>query len=145
MRPCKRCISRGLECRTSLESSSDKCAECVRVSHPCSLVVTPREFAAVDSQLEKVESDLQLAREAKRRARLLEQEARDRISRLKAHRQKLLEKKGEMVSRELQNIEELEADEALAALGPLPQSPTSFSQVSFGSLSRTSPVPTSSS
>jgi hypothetical protein len=56
MRSCDRCSSRGIECRTSLRS--DKCGECIRVSHPYSLVVTPQEFAAVDTKLEKLESEL---------------------------------------------------------------------------------------
>jgi hypothetical protein len=38
MRACQRYTSQGLECRKS--PSSDKYNECVRVSHPCSLVVT---------------------------------------------------------------------------------------------------------
>ena len=45
---------------------------------------------------------------------------------MKTRRQKLLEKKGELINRELRNIEELEVDEALAALRPLPTSPTGF-------------------
>jgi hypothetical protein len=62
----------------------------------------------------------------------------------------------ELSNREEQNILDLEIDEALAeALNPeLPCSspapgvspgPAGFSQVSFGSLSRTSPVPADSS
>ena len=136
MRPCDRCQSRGLECRTSLWS--DKCGEYIRVSHPWSLVVTPQQFAALDAQLEKIDAELHRAREAKL-------EARSRARRLKAQRQKLLEKRSEMTNRELRNIEELEVDEMLAELQPLPTSPTGFSQVSFGSLDRTSLVLTGSS
>jgi hypothetical protein len=123
MRPYKRCISRGLEYRTSLKSDSHKYGECVRVFHPYSLVMTPQEFAAVDSQLEKLKSEIQWARKAKREAREREQESRGRLVRLKAQRQKLLKRKGEMVSRELRNIEELKVNEMLAELRPLSLSP----------------------
>jgi hypothetical protein len=92
MRPCARCVSRGLECRTAVESESDKCGECMRVSPPCSLVVTPQEFALVNSQLAKLESELA-------RARVAKEEAKDRTWRLKSQRQKILERKGEMVDR----------------------------------------------
>jgi hypothetical protein len=62
----------------------------------------------------------------------------------------------ELGDREKQNILDLEMDKALtAALDPelphsvpapgVPPSPAGFSQMSFGSLDRTSPVPTSSS
>jgi hypothetical protein len=127
MRPYTRYINRGLECRTSLESESDKCGECIRVSQPYSLIVTPQEFASLDSQLAKLDAKIQRAREAKRKAREREQESRGRLARLKTQRQKLLERKGEMISRELRNIKELKIDEALASLRPLPSSPTGFS------------------
>ena len=42
MRPYNRCISRGVEYRTSIRS--DKYGEYIRVSHSYSLVVTPQEF-----------------------------------------------------------------------------------------------------
>jgi hypothetical protein len=47
MRPYKRYISRGLECRKSL--LSEKCSECIRVSHSCSLIVTVAEFDSVEA------------------------------------------------------------------------------------------------
>ena len=125
MRPCDRYSSRGLEYRTSLRS--DKCGECIRVSHPYSLVVTPQQFAAVNDQLEQLEVALRQAREAKHEAREKKQEARSRTRRLKAQRQKLLEKRSEIANRELRNIEELEVDEMLTELRPLPTSPTGFS------------------
>jgi hypothetical protein len=67
--PYTRYINRGLEYRTSLESESDKCGEYIRVSQPCSLVVTPQEFASLDSQLAKLDAEIQRAREVKREAR----------------------------------------------------------------------------
>jgi hypothetical protein len=146
MRPCKRCTSRGLECRTSL--LSEKCGECIRVSQPCSLVVTAAEFDSVESQLRKVEEEMQRAREIKL-------EARNKLAKLKKRRQSLLETKGELVNRELQNIEELEADERMieGQLDPtsgIPAfslgSPTGLSQVSFSALlSRNTPELQSSS
>ena len=92
----------------------------------------------MNSRLAKTEAELRAAQEAKR-------EAKARVWRLKAQRQKLFEEQGRLTAREMRNIEELEVDEALAQLEPLPSSPTGFSQVSFGSLGRTSPMPTSSS
>jgi hypothetical protein len=67
MRPYDRCSSRGLEYRKSL--SANKYGECIRVSYPYSLIVTPQEFALVNSRLAKIEADLREAREAKYKAR----------------------------------------------------------------------------
>ena len=89
----------------------------------------------MNSRLAKTEAELRAAQEAKR-------EAKARVWRLKAQRQKLFEEQGRLAAREMRNIEELEVDEALAQLEPLPSSPIGFSQVSFGSLGRTSLVPT---
>jgi hypothetical protein len=69
MRPYIWYINRGLEYRTSLESESDKCGEYIRVSQSYSLVVTPQEFTALDSQLAKLDAEIQRARGAKREAR----------------------------------------------------------------------------
>ena len=117
MRSCDRCQSRGLEYRTSLRS--DKYGECIRVSHPYSLIIPPQQFAALDAQLEKIDAELHRTREAKL-------EARSRARRLKTQRQKLLEKRSEITNRKLRNIKELEVDEILAELQPLLTSPTSF-------------------
>jgi hypothetical protein len=111
MRPCQRCVSRGLECRKA--SSSEKCAECIRISQPCSLSVSAAAFDSLDADLDSLEKEIQRAREQK-------QEARSKLLHLKSRRQQLLERKGEMVNRELRNIEELEVDEMLAQLEPLP-------------------------
>jgi hypothetical protein len=76
--------------------------------------------------LEKIDAELHRAREAKL-------EARTRARHLKAQRQKLLEKRSEIVNREVRNIKELEVDEMLAELEPLP--PLDFKPalgVSFG-------------
>lgn len=117
MRPYNRYLSHGLEYRKSL--SSNKCGEYIRISQPYSLVVTPREFASVNSQLTRVKADLRRAREAKLKAKA-------KTRRLKAQRQALLKRQDELTTRKLRNIKELEVNEALADLGPAPLSPTSF-------------------
>jgi hypothetical protein len=62
------------------------------VFYPCSLVVTPQEFAAVNSQLAKVDLELQRALEAKHETLTRLVEIRDRRRRLKGQKQKLLKK-----------------------------------------------------
>jgi hypothetical protein len=79
-----RCSSRELECRKSL--SSDKYGEYIRVSHPYSLVITPQEFAAVNSQLAKINSELQRALEANHKTLIRLYKIRDRRRRLKGQR-----------------------------------------------------------
>jgi hypothetical protein len=71
--------------------------------------------------------------------------AETKAHRLRKQRRALLKKLKALGDREEQNIEEMEADEALATVSvpepvPDPRSPTVLSQASFGSLSRTSPV-----
>jgi hypothetical protein len=78
-----------------------------------------------------------------------------KVLRLRKQARALRKKMRELGDREEQNILDLKMDEALAEAldpelphsspAPGPQSPSGFSQVSFGSLGRTSPVPTDSS
>jgi hypothetical protein len=79
-----------------------------------------------------------------------------KVLRLRKQERILRKKMRELGDREEQNILDLKIDEAFAAaLAPellyssptlgVPLSPASFSQISFDSLDRTSPVPTSSS
>jgi hypothetical protein len=79
-----------------------------------------------------------------------------KVLRLRKQARALRKKMRELGDRKEQNILDLEMDEALAeALDPelprsspalgVPPSPAGFSQVSFGSLGRTSLVPTSNS
>jgi hypothetical protein len=94
------------------------------------------------------EVDRLLTKEEKLRDQALEAEAK--ALRLRKQARALRKKARELSDREDRNILDLEAEEAAAAavaLPDLPQygSPAGFSQVSFGSLGRTSPVPTSSS
>jgi hypothetical protein len=75
--------------------------------------VSAAAFNSIDADLDSLEKEIQRAREQK-------QEARSKLLHLKSRRQQLLERKGEMVNRELRNIKELEVDEILAQLKPLP-------------------------
>jgi hypothetical protein len=58
----------------------------------------------VEKELLQLESELEEARAAKR-------QVRDRILRLKGRKQRLLQKQDEMVTRKIQNVEELEVNE----------------------------------
>jgi flagellar biosynthesis chaperone FliJ len=125
MRPYQRYMNHGLECRKAL--SSEKYGEYIRVSHPCSLSVSAAEFDSINAHLDSLKKEIQRAREQKQEIRNKLQEVRSKLLRLKRQRQATLEKKGEMVNRELRNIKELKVDEALASLKPLSSSPIGFS------------------
>jgi hypothetical protein len=109
-------------------------------------VVTLQEFSVIEKELSQLESELEKARAVKR-------QVRERILRLKGRKQRLLQKQDEMVTREIQNVEELEVNEWMAAASGPPRakapaaaaSLTGFSQVSFGSFGRTSLMPTGNS
>jgi uncharacterized protein YdcH (DUF465 family) len=137
MHACVSCSSRAVDCHVDY-SVSEKCSECVRLSRPCSLTVSDAEWAKLHADLAEVDREIARAREAKH-------EARARLLRLKRKKQTLQDKRKETFDRESRNVEALEVDEQLAALGPLPSSPGGLSQVSFGFLDRTSPVPAGSS
>jgi hypothetical protein len=91
-------------------------------------VVTSQEFSIVEKELSQLESELEETRVAKR-------QVRERILRLKGRKQRLLQKQDEMMTREIQNVEELEVDEWMAAASGPPgteapaaaASPTGFS------------------
>jgi hypothetical protein len=134
MRPCDRCIANSLECRVDY-SVSEKCAQCVRSSHTCSLTVGDTEWDNLHGSLDKIEREIQCAKESK-------QEIRARLLRLKRQKQALLDKRKKMFDRESQNVAELEVDEFVRAnlqnpssVGrDSPQTPTGLSQVSFSAL-----------
>jgi hypothetical protein len=133
MRPCSACVSRGLLCVVS--PLDERCEQCFRNQRSCELASPWKEFDRLAKHSERLQTEA------------LEAEAK--ASRLRKQRRLVLKKMKELDARERTNIEELETDERLADAPPsepLPdpgsQSPTGFSQVSFGSLSRISPVPT---
>jgi hypothetical protein len=75
--------------------------------------VSAAAFDSIDADLNSLKKEIQRAREQK-------QKARSKLLYLKSRRQQLLERKGEIINRELRNIKELEIDEMLAQLKPLP-------------------------
>jgi hypothetical protein len=142
MRPCSACVSRGLTCVVS--QLDERCEQCYRNQRSCELAQPWDEFNRVLKKKKELDKQI-LAAEAK-------------AIRLRKQRRLLQKKIKSLGNREAQNILDLEADEALdealtdlpvleptQASTPRPQSPSGFSQVSFGSLDRTSPVPTGSS
>lgn len=143
MRPCSACSSRGALCVIS--AISDKCEQCYRFGRSCELAPPLAEIDRLGEQEEKL------------RQEVLEAEAKAIRSKRKL---KLVRRRLRALGdRESLNIEELEMDEAAAEVMAatatseaasassvrLPSSPTGFSQVSFGSFGRTSPVPTGNS
>jgi hypothetical protein len=140
MRPYSAYISRSLVC--SVSHASDYYVEYFRTYRRCELASPIDE---VDRLLTKKEKLRDQALEAEAKALRLRKQAR--ILRKKAR---------ELSDRENRNILDLKMDKALAkALDPelprfspapgVPPSPAGFSQVSFDSLGRISPVPTSNS
>src|SRR5450432_2411206 len=144
MRPCFSCVSRGLLC--SVSEASDHCVEYYRTHRRY-------ELASPMAEVER----LALKAEKLREQRL---EAERKAIRLRTQERALYKKMRELGDRENQNILDLEAEEALervlaasqpptgAGSGPAPgvsPGPAGFSPVSFGSLDRTSLVPTGSS
>jgi hypothetical protein len=77
MRPYQRYISRSLKYRKA--SSSEKYAECIRISQPYSLSVSAAAFNSIDADLDSLEKEIQRAREQK-------QEARSKLLYLKSRR-----------------------------------------------------------
>ena len=132
MRPCSSCTRLGVSCITS--PAHESCEQCLRSSRVCDLAAPLAEMERIFKKAEKMQAEA------------LEAEAK--AHRLRKQRRALLKKMRELGAREERKIEELEVDEMLAEAsavvsGPeAPNSPTGFSQVSFGSLfDRTSPLP----
>ena len=136
MRSCAHCVSSNSLC--ILSDISEKCEQCHRFNRPCDLAAP---WAEVDRLLER--------RDKLREERLA---AEAKAIRLRKQERQILKKVRALGSREEQNIQEMEEDEASGiasgdaatrAQSPSrgPTSPTGLSQVSFGSFGRTSPVP----
>ena len=97
MRPCKECVKHGLVC--CVGPGSGRCLECVRSTHrKCDLVVSEQEWSRVERDRVRLHAECQ--------------EALSRFVRLRKERDLAEKRWEEMVQREFQNIEELEADEA---------------------------------
>jgi glycine/D-amino acid oxidase-like deaminating enzyme len=141
MRPCSACVTRRILCQIS--EASDHCVECYRTHRQC-------ELTSPIAEVERLSSKAEVLRERRL-------EAERTAIRLRKQEKALHRKMRELGAREEQNILELEMEEAAEevldpselpssapALG-VPPSPAGFSQISFGSLDRTSPVPTGSS
>jgi hypothetical protein len=149
MRPYSTYVLRGLLCQTS--EASDHYVECYRTHRRY-------ELASPMVEVERLGAKVDTLREQRL-------EAERKAIRLRKQERALIKKMRELGNREDQNILDLEIEEEMEeaakralssssdpselpnsapALG-FPPSPAGFSQVSFDSLGRTSPVPTSSS
>jgi hypothetical protein len=143
MRPCAHYIASDPPILCVVSPLSEKCAQYHHLNRPYDLASPWDEF----DRLQKQSDQLQAA--------ALEAEAK--AHRLRKQRRTLLKKLKALEDREERNIEEMEVDELIAGAAvsteappiqvafPGAISPTALSQVSFGSLNRTSPIPTGSS
>ena len=98
MRACTNCKSNPKGCKVGPES--DRCLKCVSNGRKCDLVVSPAEIANVEASRKKLWSEIK--------------ETQAKLIRLQKLYDKVEERKQQLVERELQNIEELEADEQSA-------------------------------
>ena len=122
MRLCLRCTRTGNECKVSAES--DRYGECVRLGTPCDLVVSSSKFDRVEQQIDKLQREESLARESKKELKAKVSEVRSRRDRIRQQLAVLRKRHSELVRLELQNIEELEAEEAQASQTIADLSPT---------------------
>ena len=110
---CGRCLTGGKECKVS--DDCDKCEACVWLGVSCNLYISPEEIDKVSEeilQLEK-EKDAVTAQKQEMKTSLISFTAKKE----RLHKQiAFLEKRrSELIHTELQNIEELEAEEQAAA------------------------------
>ncbi|KAA6408822.1 MAG: hypothetical protein FRX48_07166 [Lasallia pustulata] len=106
MRPCRRCVTGGRECLTSPES--DRCSACVRSGVSCDLAISPAELDRVEEELLRLRKEKE---DVSVRKRELKAELRAKKERLRKQIAFLEKRQADLIRTELQNIEELEADE----------------------------------
>ena len=136
MCPCLRYTCTGKECKIS--TLSDCCGECVRLGTPCNLAVSSSEFNRVEQQIDKLQQEESLARESKKELKAKVSEVQAKVSEVQAKVSEvrsccnricqqlaaLRKCHAELVRLKLQNIEELEAEEAQALQTIADLSPT---------------------
>ena len=105
MRVCKNCERAGTPDKCKVGGSSDRCVECARKTYSCDLApFSPARWAKLRKERSKKLSEWK--------------EAQAKTSRLALELEVLERKEKEMVEGELQNIDEVEVDEQLAAVNP---------------------------
>ena len=102
MRPCNNCVRLGRQCLVGPES--DRCSSCVAGGRKCDLVVSPLEMRRIENERKGILAQLA--------------ETIAKTSRLYKQLESVEKRKREVVDRELQNIEELEADERSERVAP---------------------------
>ena len=95
MRPCSLCVKGNKQCLVGV--GSERCSNCIINGRKCDLVISVTEMRRVEKARRDVRSEIR-ATVAK-------------LARLQAQEDRIEEEKKKLVERELQNIEELEADE----------------------------------
>ena len=102
MRPCNNCVRLGRQCLVGPES--DRCSSCVAGGRKCDLVVSPLEMRNIENERKRLFAQMS--------------ETTAKLSRIQKQLESIEKRKQEIVSRELQNIEELEADERSERVAP---------------------------
>jgi hypothetical protein len=106
MPPCDRCMLKDLKCIK--HATSHYCSECKRSNHRCSSIApSVQDWDNLDKEQKRIQSD---------RAKALAdaQEALARVARLDKQQELLKTRGGEMLSRGLRSLDELEALDACA-------------------------------
>ena len=120
MRTCGRCLTGGKECKVL--DDCDKCEACVRLGVSCDLYTSSEEINKVSEEINKVSEEinkvseeiLQLEKE-KDAVAAQKREMKAKKERLRKQIAFLKKRRLELIHTELQNIEELEAEEQVAA------------------------------
>ena len=111
MRTCDCCLTGGKKCKVS--DNYDKCEACVQLGVSCNLYISPEEIDKVSEEILQLEKEKDAIAAQKREMKVKKERLHKQIAFLKKRR-------SELIRTELQNIEELEAEEqaAAAAAGP---------------------------
>ena len=107
MRACSNCQKAAKSDKCKLSERSDKCVECVRSNYDCDLApFNPVKWRRLEAQRHKLQAEFE--------------EAFARMGRIQKQIKFLETKRKEMVEAELQNIDDLEADEKVPPSPSLP-------------------------
>ena len=119
MQTCGHCLTGGKECKVL--DDCDKCEACVQLGVSCNLYISSEEINKVSEEILQLEKEKDAVTAQKREMKVKKERLHKQIT--------FLEKRQlELIHTELQNIEELEAEEqaAAAAAGPSNRPPLDF-------------------
>ena len=106
MQTCGHCLTGGKKCKVS--DNCDKCEACVRLGVSCDLYISPEEIDKVSEEILQLEKEKDAITAQKREMKAKKERLHKQIAFLEKRR-------SELIRTELQNIEELEAEEQAAA------------------------------